>query len=328
MLSGLSSHRVILLFKLMLTAAVLWLLVKDIAVADIYRLFYTQSYDYLMLAAIFLVVQIVLGGERWRLMLLMLRDGSSVAVLSFLRAQRIYYISNFFTCCLPGAIGGDVIRVMMARKAQLPLDLAAYSVLIDRLVALLAIFLFVLAMVPVLAAFLPMPLWRFYVYAGLLVFMLVLVLSGFIELLRRFGPSVLLHEYQRFIIFFRRYCQHFAGACYSLCMAVAAHACYAVSAYYIAVSLGIAMTLWQSLAIIPVIMLVVTIPVSIGGWGVREAAMVSLLAIIDVPQVQALLLSLQMGLLFIAVSLPGGIFWLLGREAAVTDVSRVVVAHE
>ena len=66
------------------------------------------------------------------------------------------------------------------------------------------------------------------------------------------------------------------------------------------------------LVLIPPIVLVSTIPISIAGWGVREAAMITLLALVGVAEADAFVLSVLFGLLTFGLSLPGGIVWIIG----------------
>jgi hypothetical protein len=53
------------------------------------------------------------------------------------------------------------------------------------------------------------------------------------------------------------------------------------------------------------------IPVSVGGWGLRELAVVSVLGDYGVAPERALLFSVCFGLVFIVGSLPGALAWLL-----------------
>ena len=66
------------------------------------------------------------------------------------------------------------------------------------------------------------------------------------------------------------------------------------------------------LVLIPPVVLVSTIPISIAGWGVREAAMITLLALVGVAKADAFVLSVLFGLLTFGLSLPGGIVWIIG----------------
>ena len=55
----------------------------------------------------------------------------------------------------------------------------------------------------------------------------------------------------------------------------------------------------------------VLIPISIGGWGLRELAVISLLATYGVAPERALLFSVCFGLALALGSLPGALAWLL-----------------
>ena len=62
------------------------------------------------------------------------------------------------------------------------------------------------------------------------------------------------------------------------------------------------------------VVLAAAIPISINGWGVREAAIVVLAAPLGVPAAQALLVSLTLGVLNAIASLPGVAVMLSGRR--------------
>jgi uncharacterized membrane protein YbhN (UPF0104 family) len=60
-----------------------------------------------------------------------------------------------------------------------------------------------------------------------------------------------------------------------------------------------------ALAVVPVVLLAMVLPISFGGWGVREGAAVALLPLAGVAASQALAASIVFGLVALAVSLPG-----------------------
>lgn len=53
------------------------------------------------------------------------------------------------------------------------------------------------------------------------------------------------------------------------------------------------------------------IPVSVGGWGLRELAVVALLGDHGVAPERALLFSVCFGLVFVIAALPGALVWML-----------------
>ena len=64
----------------------------------------------------------------------------------------------------------------------------------------------------------------------------------------------------------------------------------------------------------PLVLLISTIPVSIAGWGVREAAMVTAFSTVGIEATDSLLVSIAFGLSLTVMSLPGGVVWLASRR--------------
>jgi glycosyltransferase 2 family protein len=66
----------------------------------------------------------------------------------------------------------------------------------------------------------------------------------------------------------------------------------------------------------------VIVPISIGGWGLRELAVISLLAGYGVAPERALLFSVCFGLALAVGSLPGAAVWLLYPFAPLRSAER------
>jgi glycosyltransferase 2 family protein len=73
---------------------------------------------------------------------------------------------------------------------------------------------------------------------------------------------------------------------------------------------GLALPLPDAAVLFTIMIGVVIVPISIGGWGLRELAVISLLATYGVPPERALLFSVSFGLTLAAGSLPGALVWL------------------
>jgi uncharacterized membrane protein YbhN (UPF0104 family) len=74
---------------------------------------------------------------------------------------------------------------------------------------------------------------------------------------------------------------------------------------WLVLALGLPMSFVQITVIILLVFLVTIIPISIGGWGVRETAMVAPLGQVGVANADALLCSVLFGLAQVLASLPG-----------------------
>src|SRR5258706_480842 len=64
---------------------------------------------------------------------------------------------------------------------------------------------------------------------------------------------------------------------------------------------------WQMALLTPAAMLAAAVPVSVGGWGVREAALVALAAAFAIPQSDALAVSIAFGVMMLANGVIGAL---------------------
>ncbi len=87
-----------------------------------------------------------------------------------------------------------------------------------------------------------------------------------------------------------------------------------IAAYYIlGKTVGITLSLFAYFGIIPIVFLAGALPVSVGGIGVRESALVGLLVAIGINTQLAIALSLLFLFVLLVSSLPGGVVMLFSR---------------
>ncbi len=84
---------------------------------------------------------------------------------------------------------------------------------------------------------------------------------------------------------------------------------------------------WQMALLTPAAMLAAAVPVSVGGWGVREAALVALAAAFAIPQSDALAVSIAFGVMMLANGVIGALLWAAdpgsSRRGAGAEAPRV-----
>lgn len=302
-----------LLAKIALMLFAFWFVLRGINMVEIEEMLRSQNEVVFIEASLFILMQVLLGAIRWRFIIVALA-GTGGKVISHLSALKTYYISVFFNCCLPGTVGGDVIRVFLVKSEHTPMPLAISSVVIDRMIALLALGVIGGLTIPFITGYINISAW--------LLMPLFLMVTAFafwvlfnldrIVLKIKFLKSLhwLIHLVQNIRLILARP----KPAFYSLFFAVISHVNYCLAVYVLAGSLGSPISFLDSLTLVPWVLLIAIIPISIGGWGLREAAMVFMLGLIGVPQAVALTLSIQLGLLSILVSIPAGFLWLVNRR--------------
>jgi len=265
-----------------------------------------------LLAVVLMTVQIVLGAVRWALVLRALS-----APFHWLRSLSVYYIGIFFSIVLPGAVGGDAVRMWFARRNGLTLATAVNSVALERAVTVFALVLLVCLCQPILLLRLPnLPgTWVFPMLLAVCVIgiLVLAVLDRLPESLHRWrlvrGLALLAADTRK--LFF-----HPGFSLVTLIVALIGHINLSLVAYVLAVGLGLDVHVLDCLVLVPPVILIITLPISIAGWGVRETAMVTAFSYVGVAHDSALVLSILFGLTSMVTALPGGLVFLLagGRK--------------
>jgi uncharacterized membrane protein YbhN (UPF0104 family) len=100
-----------------------------------------------------------------------------------------------------------------------------------------------------------------------------------------------------------------ARAFATLGLAVAVHMLSLIAFLLIARGIGVSVSAATFLGVATLLTFAQVLPISIGGWGVREAAAVGLLGLVGVEPGAALLSSVVLGISYAVASLPGALIW-------------------
>jgi uncharacterized protein (TIRG00374 family) len=252
-----------------------------------------------------LLIQPVLIGLRWRLLL---RQYDSRSTFPMLTA--VSWVAVFANQFLPAGVGGDAVRIIYARHLGDRLSAATASVIMDRVMALVALVLLVIVLTP----FLPEAVDRRIIGAlGALCFLcLTLVISAYLIVSRSWEVPVRIPMVQRLLTlvhYVLRTLSYPVQALFAIAVSVLIHLLSFSAFVLIARSIGITTAIEPLVAVTALLTFIQIVPISIGGWGVREVAAVSLLGFLGVEPGAALLSSLVLGFSYAAASLPGAALW-------------------
>lgn len=302
-----------IVLKISVSGALIWYLLKDIDV-DAAQARLQEADPLLLLLAIgVFYFQLLIGALRWQAV-----NRAIGAVMSFGAAVRIFFIGMFFNQALPGGTGGDAVRVYLTYKSGLELRGALNGVMLERVAAVVALIILVDLAQPFLQLRIAAEPANWSLVSAVLLTFAAIGGLGLIMLVDRFFQSYLKYRIIRGLSYlsadtrsvFLNLHHAFAVTFWGLLGNVN----FSICVYIMAQSLGLEITVLDCLMLVPPVILIVAIPVSIGGWGVRETAMVTAFGLVGVPNEGALVLSILVGLVGLAISLPGGLVWLLSRE--------------
>lgn len=303
-----SRHRILITLQVTVTIALIAFLVSRIDFEESTRALANVDASLLILGVLQLALQPVLGALRWVLIVRALGGR-----LRYLTSLRYVWIATFFSQALPGVVGGDVVRIWLLWRDGAGHRLAINSVALGTVVMMLSLFILVAAIQPGLVARSGslMAYWLpSLMLAAAIAGVAVLMLSDL--LLKKFYHLRPLRAVSYLSVDARRTMLHPIIFPTLTAVSMLAYANMSITVWLIALSLGLNVSALDCLVLVPVVVLAATIPISVGGWGVREGAIVVLFATVGVPSGQALTLSILFGIAGILISLPGIAIWLQG----------------
>lgn len=252
-------------------------------------------------AAIALVlVDRTLMAWRWIALLAPIAQGTRPPLSSVLR---IFFVSSFLGTFLPGSVGGDAVRAWGLSRVGVGAHESLASVLMDRLLGVIAVFLLAGAGL----ALAPDMLGERIVIAGLAVVAIVCLAALTVAFSDRVAARY------RLFAALNAYRGHRAGLAGVLAASIGVQALRILQAWLLGLSLGITAGLSAYFALIPIILLVMLLPITFNGIGTSQAAFYWAFGRVGVEYDAAFALSVLFVALGIVGNLPGGLLYAFGR---------------
>jgi uncharacterized membrane protein YbhN (UPF0104 family) len=319
----------LLALKIAVSIILLTVLFSRIDVGHLWTTARHASIAWLLVALALFGLNVLASVWRWHLLL----DAQHVSVPkpSLLGS---FLVANFFANFLPSNIGGDVIRISETARPARSKTLATTVVLMDRGLGMMAL-VFVAAVGASVAGTVhpaALPIWPAWLWAGLFAGAAasapaVLAPDGFRRLMQ---PLTILHpewvggriEKVTNILGRFRDRPSALGGCFVGALFV--QATMVVFYFAVAYALHLDVALSDLSVIVPISFVVQMLPVSVNGFGVREATFSFYFTRIGQPIEAALLLSLVAQALIMLCSLTGAAVW-FGRGSRPVDSSQLTV---
>jgi uncharacterized membrane protein YbhN (UPF0104 family) len=275
-------------------------------------------------AFVLITLSLVLRAYRWLLLLRGLK-----ATISFGRLVELYFVGNFFNAFLPSGFGGHPVRIMEVAQ-DVPRNVAAGTVIVDRLTGLLMLFVMALLALPFRPDDFPQDL--FLLITAVSIVGLVggaVLLDG--RLIRRFGgwlPAKLSPVGDGPIA---KLLQGVQGSGRNAIIgALAVSTLFNLMLigwwYMIGLAIGLEISFFYYLLVVPILSVALLVP-SVSGLGVRETLAPLLFAGADVGEGSAVALSLLVFAVMRVSSLLGAPIYIIStlrqrKETAATSANE------
>jgi uncharacterized membrane protein YbhN (UPF0104 family) len=307
-----SARRYLLLaVKLSVSIVLLFLLFSRIDVGRLWATARLASVPWLLVALAIFAFNILAATWRWHLLL----DAQHVAVRKRVLLAS-YLTANFFNNFLPSNIGGDFVRIADTARQAGSKTLATTVILVDRILGLMALVL-VAAMGATAAGRLhpaaAAPIWPVWLWAGFLLGAAasapaVFAPDGFGRLLRPltvFHPEWVGNRIETLTGALARFRDQPSALAGCFAFALLVQATMVVFYFAVADALHLNVAFSDLAVVVPISFVIQMLPVSLNGFGVREATFSFYFTRIGQPIESALLVSLVAQALIILFSLTG-----------------------
>jgi uncharacterized protein (TIRG00374 family) len=219
-------------------------------------------------------------------------------------------IGHFFNQIFPSSVGGDVVRGVLAGRGIGDMGGICSSIVLERIVGFIALLTLIAIAQPVLIARSnDRSLSQLAFIAVLLGITSVIAASILAKVSSQYFSGRIQAAARRFFGDTRRLMCSPLLTCSALMVAFVMHISNLLLIAFVANHLGANVSLLDVLVVVPTIVLIASLPVSIGGWGVREAALAIGFAGLGQPASAGVATSLIIGLANLVSSLPGAGAW-------------------
>jgi glycosyltransferase 2 family protein len=251
------------------------------------------DFGFFALAVVFMMAQIFFLNLRWRALM----NAGGRNNLSFQTCMLMNIAGYFANVFFIASVGGIVAKSILAVRHGVGLMQAVFATFLDRFMTLVALVIFSALGLPFLAGIIDT---KIMVLLSASIGLIVLSAGILIGLLR----SGILKNYilssrrrSKIIAMMRFFLEDYPMMIRITWHSLAAQACF--FAGVIVLSLGVDSPHTETvsfLALLPILALIASLPISFGGWGIREGAFIYGLGLIGFAMEDSFFLSIQVGL--------------------------------
>ena len=309
------------MLKLVVSGCLIGYLLHKIGIQKIVEQLRLMEIYWLIGALVLFTASHFLGSIQWRLLL-----RSEGIRISWAKTLSFYFVGLFFNNFLISNLGGDIFRMMDVRRYSNNGTTAVSTVFFDRFAGL-----FVLSSMAIFAA--PWVLLRGETHSVLRLSLLALILGwvfllfflfnkGFVRLfvwlLGWAIPKTLTHKVREVYGQIHNFGRNKNLLIRILGLSFVVQSARIFTHYLLGHSLGVTISPIFFFLFIPIVAIMASLPISLGGLGLREQTGIVLFGLVGISALQAFSIEFAAYLVAIASSIPGGIVF-IGRKKGESD---------
>lgn len=300
--------------KAFVSVALLWYLLSNTEFSEVLASLKSAIPLWLVFSFITLYIGKILTSYRWQVLLE--AQGIRIPLRTLIASV---FVGQFFNSFLPTTVGGDAIRAYDTAAHSKESGKSITTVFADRLIGVFA--LAILALLAIFFGFLIRADVSFFVWpvaavfsvclAGILFFLSDTLANFFDRLLRKYQLGKIADKIYKAYLSLHSLKDKTRVLWVAFLISIALQVNVVLFYYFIGVSLDLGVSLLYFFIIVPVALIILIVPFSINGIGLREGIFVFLLTGLAVPSQHAIALSLLSFFLTLTQGVLGGIIFAL-----------------
>ncbi|MDW7679191.1 MAG: lysylphosphatidylglycerol synthase transmembrane domain-containing protein [bacterium] len=312
-----SRNHLITFLKIIVSAGLIILLTSKLGLKEILSQFKYTNLSWVGFAILIISLSNILGSLQWHLLL-----RAQNINLPFLRVVGYYYVGLFFNNFLIGYIGGDAVRIYDIRKSSGNSSSAVSAVFLDRFMG----FFIITAMALIALLF-----WQNMLQSKTTLFVILAIffcwmvsflfifhynLAQKVGRLLRFLMNPRINgKLKEIYLSIHSYRDQKATISVVVIISLVIQFIRIMVHYCAALAVGLEGHLKYFFIFIPIIALIASLPISIGGIGVREGSAVALFSnITGFPPEMVVAMEFLAYVIGVLAALPGGLIFILRKE--------------
>jgi len=297
--------------KAVVTGVILWTIFGRIELSSLKNSLAHVNFIFVVAAVSLWIPLMISAAQRWRLVALALGNE-----LSF-RAAFIYtWIGSFISLGLPTLLALDAFRILQLQRHRIGLSSATRLVIVDRTCSFAALLMVITMGIPKIVGLAGGHIFKELIISAVVCGVLLLVVLATMHLAKTSLSSFrgMRHIWQLSADVYQVLLSNIGRSAKILLLAACNHLCRVGIVICLAYSLRLDLSLPDAFALVPASFLITLVPISIGGWGVREAVFIGMLGLVGIAAAGAFALSILHGLVGTAIGLLGGAVWMAERR--------------
>ncbi len=307
------------LTRVFLSASILIVIFYILPVSELWGAVKQVPFWLWLLSVIALIAGHSVGVMKWSLLI---NTGNNR--LSLLSAYRCYFAGLFANIFLPSMTGGDIVRAGLAIRLKGEKGPVILGSVLDRVLDTGALVLIILCGTLLSSNTLFAGTYKT-LFGVLLIIVFFMLCCVFILIapLWQGMPKFLVGIAEKFRLVLKEFVKKPLRILVALCASLIIQMWFILLSYFLALNMGISLSFKIWVVIWPVTKLSAMLPISLGGLGIREAALAGLLRPFGISAASAVGLGLLWESLFFAAGGFGGLFYLYaGKNVSISKLTE------